>query len=393
MRLVMLSTTAPPRVGGLQQVIGTLVRSMELSYTSLQNDFAVESITLLLPYEYKPHFDGKFSSLHVDFYQLETGIIGTLRTRRRVAKLLRKYKPNIIHCHDVAHDSLITPKTGGASKIVTSHGGDLAHHKKKGFGQRITFKGRLLVRMGLLDVDFVVAVSEAQARFAREVVHPEKIWVIPNPVDSEDLIPVSFSGHGVVIKEILESQDLVILSMSGSRELKDIDTSIRAFKAAKDAGLEAIYVQASSGELMAEMESLADELGVGANTYFIGDISGPTKIALLEKADIYLTSSHYEAFGLAPLEAAQADTAVVASSAGALCENFKHAESAYLFEPGNHLDAAKGLLFASDTSNRKMLAEGGSSVVEKYRPEIVVHRMMKLYAQIVNQFPTSKDTN
>ena len=379
-----MTTTAPPTVGGLQQVVETTVRQLDKDLAAYRTDFSVEEICLILPFECKGYFEDKLKGVSLHYFKMQNGIMGTLLTRTRVKRILREFRPDITHCHNVAHDSLITPRVKGSKKIVSSHGGDLAYVRGKSFGQRLTVKGALLVRVGLLDVDCIFAVSKAQARFAREVMNQEKVRVVPNPVSVEEPSFMSPSTSDNLPFPFYDSKKIVILSMSGSRELKDLETSIRAFSASRKQGVQAIYVHASTGPIIDAAKSLAEELEIGDDVFFVGEVSGLRRTDLLRRADLYLTSSHYEAFGLAALEAALFGTAVIATDVGGLGENFVHKNNAYLYPIGDYEEAAKGIAFAANNEQRTKLVSRGYELAGKFEPQKAVRFLLINYSQVLS---------
>ncbi len=123
----------------------------------------------------------------------------------------------------------------------------------------------------------------------------------------------------------------VVLVLQRLQPEKSTDVALRAFADGAPEGWTLEVV--GRGPEMPMLQSLADELGIGARVSFLGfreDVSD-----LLLTAAALLAPCTVEGFGLSVLEAMAHGLPVVASRAGAHPETVGRAAHARLFDPGD----------------------------------------------------------
>jgi len=108
--------------------------------------------------------------------------------------------------------------------------------------------------------------------------------------------------------------------------------------------------------IVTEARNLADELGVGDDVSWTGRVA--TLPPYLRLADVYVTASLHEGFGLPLIEAMASGTPVVASRAGAM--PWVLGKAGRLFEPGNADGLASNVLalLEDDALYRRLVAAG-----------------------------------
>lgn len=88
------------------------------------------------------------------------------------------------------------------------------------------------------------------------------------------------------------------------------------------------------------LSKLADSLGVGENTRFVGHLANP--VALYQASDITVVPSIWaEPFGRVVIESMACQTPVIASNIGGIPEAITDSFSHHLFEPGDEKDLAR----------------------------------------------------
>ena len=108
--------------------------------------------------------------------------------------------------------------------------------------------------------------------------------------------------------------------------------------------------------IVTEARNLADELGVADDVTWTGRVA--TLPPYLRLADVYVTASLHEGFGLPLIEAMASGTPVVASRAGAM--PWVLGEAGRLFEPGDADDLASNVLalLEDDSLYSRLVAAG-----------------------------------
>ena len=117
------------------------------------------------------------------------------------------------------------------------------------------------------------------------------------------------------------------------KKYKGVDLVLRAFAACEVP--EATLEVAGAGEFRAELERLAETLGVASRVRFLGRIDETEKCALLRRAWATVFASPKEGWGITNLEAAASGTPVIASNSPGIRESVKHDETGFLVPHGD----------------------------------------------------------
>lgn len=154
--------------------------------------------------------------------------------------------------------------------------------------------------------------------------------VIPNGVDSaigakdyDERAPVVFGAGRLVT-------------------IKGFDILIKAF-AESCRGSDYRLVIAGDGPERAQLERLAESVGVRSQVRLLGFVVGEEVRRLMSCAQIVVVPSRAEAQGLSLLEGLAAGAALVASAVGGIPETAQHRNQALLFQPGDSGALAKCL--------------------------------------------------
>ncbi len=189
--------------------------------------------------------------------------------------------------------------SGGKLRTVTTlHGTDILL-----VGQDASFAR--MTRFGLERSDAVTAVS----RFLRDKTpswfeSTPPIEVIPNFVDTRRFSPSS-------------RRTKTIVHVSNFRAVKRTADAVRAFYLARRK-VEARLVLVGAGPELESVRQLARKLGVEKDVQFSGE--EPDIVRLLRGAACLLSTSEFEGFGMAPLEAMACGVPVVATDSGGVRE-------------------------------------------------------------------------
>lgn len=157
----------------------------------------------------------------------------------------------------------------------------------------------LAERFGVRRHHRLVAVSEGIAERLRAVNPDVIVDVIGNGVPAEAFAARRAPGDDIVFVGRLETAQ------------KGLDLLLRAWALAGER-VAGTLVVAGTGPDEQELRALADELGVGSRTRFVGWVAGPAKAELLASARVVAVPSRFETFGIVAVEAAAAGAPVVA---------------------------------------------------------------------------------
>ncbi len=167
--------------------------------------------------------------------------------------------------------------------------------------------------------------------------------------------------------------------------LKDHATFLRAAKRVHDAVPDAAFVIAGEGELLEETKSLAAQLGLEHDVFFIGRCE---KIAeLLSVSYACVLSSIAEGFSNSILEYMAAGRPVVATDVGGAREAIVEGETGYLVKAGDDEALALRLIdLLTDSDRASAMGERGREVVrEKFSSEAQLSRAENLYESLLGR--------
>ncbi|MGA3101652.1 MAG: glycosyltransferase [Terracidiphilus sp.] len=252
-------------------------------------------------------------TLHLDVRKTPAGV---LRGFKRGRDILREFRPDLVHSHSF-HANIFARllRLAGPPFVVLS----TVHNVYEGGWWRMVAY-RLTDRLS----HRTVAVSQAAAeRFTRfKAVPSQKCSVVLNGIDVDGFVPDCDRRTRVRAEMGIAagSAEFVWLAVGRLAPSKDYPNLLRAFAAtrAKKPDAQLWVAGDARGDERAPLESLATEMGIGANVRWLGlrrDMP-----ALLDAADAFVSASAWEGMPLAVGEAMVMEKPVVATDVGGVRE-------------------------------------------------------------------------
>ena len=316
---LVVTRTFPPDVGGMQNLMWGLARS--LSKIDLIKVFADYS-------ENHEEFDNKVS------FSVE---------RIKGIKLLRKYRKSYlineylnqnpkVKCIVSDHwKSLELIKTN-KKKICLIHSKEINHKK----GSRLNKK----VLEILNNVDHVVANSNFTKNLAIELgVEEKRIHIINPGVDAALEIPKNDLKKA---EEIFNGKKNRLITVSRFDKRKNHEKVIMAIRNLKEIYHDIIYTCIGYGDEEENLKKLVIELKLENHVIFLKDISNDLKNALVAKSNIFIMPSiiyrnSIEGFGIAFIEAAQYGIPSIGGKDGGASDAIIHEKTGIICN-GNNLE-------------------------------------------------------
>ena len=131
--------------------------------------------------------------------------------------------------------------------------------------------------------------------------------------------------------------------------------------------------------------SLVKRWGLQSRVRFTGRVSTEELVRLYNSAEILVSPSVYEGFGLPAAEAQACGTAVVSTTAGALPEVVAHGETGWLAPPGDAAALADGIrrLMSDADLRARMGAAGRKRMVERFTWRETARKTVALYEEVL----------
>jgi glycosyltransferase involved in cell wall biosynthesis len=165
---------------------------------------------------------------------------------------------------------------------------------------------------------------------------------------------------------------------------KDLLTSLQVTAELKTAYPDIRLMVVGNGSHQPFFQSLAGELDITENVDFRGYLTGDGLIAAYHEADVLITPSRNEAFGMVLIEAMATGLPVVASRVGGMQEVVSHGETGLLAEPGNVTEFVRlvSRLF-DDPAIHQRLSRNGLMAATAWEWPTQVQRTAEFVASVI----------
>jgi glycosyltransferase involved in cell wall biosynthesis len=289
----------------------------------------------------------------------------------RAARLARQFKPDLIHVHYAGGFSFWGLRTGIAPMIVSVWGADVIDIPNNPVQ-------RWLVRRALRKADRVTATS----RFLRS----RAINLAPKIAGKTEVIPFGVNVPDRV--EPLPPGPIKLCFIKSHRPKYGPDLLLRAMARVRETNPEVTLTLAGKGEMTAELQRLAGELGLDGSVWFAGMIPNSEMYAFIQKHHIMVMPSvmESESFGVAVLEASACGRPVIASRIGGVPEVLENGETGLMVPAGEIESLARAILeLAGDPARCEAMGRAGRTYVrDHYRWANSVDRMSNLYRELID---------
>jgi len=306
----------------------------------------------------------------------------------RLAKLIRKERPQILHTH--------TAKAGTVGRAAALLAGSrrppiIVHtfhgHVLRGyFGPLRSLFFRLLERRLAAGTTALIAVSP-QVRddlVALGVAPRERFVVIRLGIELDERIAPDQNGRGESRRYLGIPGDRFAVGWIGRMTaVKRTDDVLVAFKRLRDSGVDAVLCMVGDGPDRLQLEQRAHELGVAHDTLFLGY---QEDVAQFYAAfDTLVLPSGNEGTPVSVIEALAAELPVVATRVGGVPDVVRDGEDGFLVEAGATDDLADRLAqLARDPALRaRMGKQGRERVLPRYAVERLVDDVDHLYRSLL----------
>ncbi|MEO8182296.1 MAG: glycosyltransferase [Deltaproteobacteria bacterium] len=195
--------------------------------------------------------------------------------------------------------------------------------------------------------DVVVATTPEQLGLLRQYydVAEARLTMIPSGYDDTRFYPVGASTRELLRKR-LGFDGKVVLSLGRIARNKGYDLLIRAFAEVARRCPEARLQLAIGGEqlrpieesILGDCRALVDQLGLSPRVVFSGFVPDPEIADLYRAADVFVSSSRYEPFGMAAVEAMACGTPTVVTVHGGLFRTLRFGLNGLFADPLDPMD-------------------------------------------------------
>lgn len=282
-------------------------------------------------------------------------------------RLLARLQPDLLHAHYASGYGTLARLAGWRPTLLSVWGSDVYTFPERGPLQAGLLRGNLRAAQAL------ASTSEAMAGQVRRLwPGAGPIAITPFGVDSARFCPAP--------GERAAGQPLTIGTVKTLEPTYGIDLLLRAFAALRQR-LPATALRlrlVGGGPQRAELQALAQTLGLGEAVEFTGPVEHGEVPARLRQLDIYAAPSRHESFGVAVIEAMACGLPVVVSDAGGLPEVVQAGVSGLVVPVGDvaALTDALATLVVDEGLRRRLAQAGRQRVLAQYDWPHCVDRMI-----------------
>jgi glycosyltransferase involved in cell wall biosynthesis len=307
----------------------------------------------------------------------------------RLARLIRKERPQILHTHTAKAGTVgrVAARLAGSQRppiiVHTFHG----HVLRGYFGPVRTLLFRLLERWLAAGTTALIAVSP-QVRddlVALGVAPRERFVVIRLGIELDERVAPEQNGRAESRRYLGIPGDRFAVGWIGRMTaVKRTDDVLIAFKSLRDSGVDAVLCMVGDGPDRLQLEQRAHELGVARDTVFLGyqeDVA-PFYAAF----DVLVLPSGNEGTPVTVIEALAAERPVVATRVGGVPDVVRDGEDGFLVEAGATDDLADrlGRLAGDPALRARMGKKGRERVLPRYAVKRLVDDVDELYRSLLS---------
>lgn len=252
--------------------------------------------------------------IRVTGFGISRSIGGFLRAYTALRRLVKSYRPDVVHSHMVHANLLarVVRLTTRMPRLICT-----AHNTNEG-GPARTCVYRLTDR--LADVSTNVSVEAVAVFEAKGAVRRGRMLAVANGIDTDRFRCEPEAGARRALRAGLgiTPADELVLAIGRLEEQKDYPNLLTAFAGVHRNDDRVHLWIAGSGSLLPCLTRMAEDLGVRERVAFLGVRADVP--ALLNAADVFVLSSAWEGFGLVVGEAMACERVVVATDCGGVRE-------------------------------------------------------------------------
>jgi glycosyltransferase involved in cell wall biosynthesis len=207
--------------------------------------------------------------------------------------------------------------------------------------------------LGRLRVDAIAVVNPSvREHLVRGGFPSERVVLVGNGVDPAEY---SFSP---------EHDEETVVFVGRLRKDKGVDTVLDAFSFILQRRPCARLHILGDGVMRSTLEAYAGRLGIGSHVIFRGFVDEQTKLAMLQRAALYLSASRFEGFGIPLVEAMATGAVPVVSDIPAHRHIFQGCEVGFLVASAASM-AQRALELLDNRGLRSSMARNGRELVER----------------------------
>ena len=254
-----------------------------------------------------------------------TSIGGLLQQYQQVRKIITLQNIDILHIHGMWSPFLAVAAYAARRQkvpvVISPHGclqpWALQYKRSKKLLALVTYQG-----MVLRQARAFIATARQELESIRKLNLRQPIAILPNGVDAEEVVA---REAGRAVK--------TILFLSRVHPIKGLLDLVEAWSRVRAPGWRIVIAGGDEGGDRTQVEELIADKGLQSDFEFLGFVSGPSKQACFNAADIFVLPTYSENFGIVIAEALANELPVITTT-GAPWQDLVTHECGWWVTPG-----------------------------------------------------------
>ena len=321
----------------------------------------------------------RFENTDAEVHFIDKEKLGAFGTIKAIKKLVKTWKPDVVHTHLVMADTL-----GRAACLFvrnvkifsTVHNMDEWMKSKKLSHRILRLFNRVTVNR--FKKNRLIAVAECcrEHCIRYEKIKPNKITTLYNfitPHPEKRLLPIIREDLGI------SQNDLVFVNVGRMEAQKAQMDILMAAKSLKEQNIQNVqFIIIGDGSLRPELKGYIEQNSLYDSVKLTGVIQNVYNY--FEISNLFIMSSLHEGFSIAILEAFDNKLPVLSSSIPSVHEMIEHGKSGILYEAGNIDELVNTIKeIKNGRYNLPLLAENAHAFSSELTKENYMERLFALY--------------
>lgn len=287
-------------------------------------------------------------------------------------KVIREFRPDILHAHYATSYGLLGRLSGFHPFIISCWGSDVMDFPKK------SFLHKFILKKILSKADYIFATSPTIERHINKIIN-KTIVITPFGVDIEVFKPSK-------VKSVFSENELVIGSIKQLEKIYCIDILIKSFNniVIKYPKLPLKLFIVGCGSEENNLKSLVNELKLKDKVIFTGWVDNRLIADYHNMIDIFVNISERESFGVSVIEASACEKAIIATNIDAFSEIIIDNETGILVEPKNLNETFQAIekLILDDNFRKKIGINARKHIADFFDWEKNLNEIIEIYTNI-----------
>lgn len=266
--------------------------------------------------------------------------------------------------------------------VVTSHG--LTSGYPSGVVQATAkLLNELSKKLVIANASAITTVSKLEHNFLARCIPTEKLYYIPNGVDTSFFKPDKDKRHKLRDKLEIDESSILVLYFSHLRAAKGVFSFLQAMDRVIKKTESIKFIVAGSGPLASYVREMKGKFNNRIYT-FLGYVTDEDLLHLYNASDIYVLPSHVEGMPLSVMEAMACGKPIIATNVGDVPVLVKNGVNGILTTPGNPNQLAESIIYLAENPElRDHMAEANIKKMLRYDWDKIAKQYHSLYLKML----------